>query len=60
MSEWMTTQPMQSHNSPWTDAFKVDADAYDDASSDEAQSEQQPTHDALDFVYNRETSEKDT
>jgi hypothetical protein len=49
----------QSHNSPWTETFALhcareDADA-NQAMGSKADQEQQPTHEALADVYNRQS-----
>ena len=56
----MEPQEFQSHNSPWTEMFNAQVDREEAASSrfmtmTDAQDEQQPTHDALADVYNRDT-----
>ena len=47
----------QSHNSPWTEMFNqhCDEDMQANASMPDAQAEQEPTHEALADVYNRDT-----
>lgn len=53
-------QPYEFHsnNSPWTEMFNAQLDREEAASSHsmtDAQDEQQPTHDALADVYNKDT-----
>ncbi|GAB5492538.1 MAG: hypothetical protein Phog2KO_27530 [Phototrophicaceae bacterium] len=56
----MTTEvyEMQSHNSPWTDVFDMHCEREDAATADmstaDEQAEQEPTHNALADVYNRD------
>jgi hypothetical protein len=56
----MEPQEFLAHNSPWTEMFNAQIDREEAASSRsmtlaDAQDEQQPTHDALADVYNRDT-----
>lgn len=47
-----------SHNSPWTEMYDQHCQQEDmqaDASMSDAQAEQEPTHNALADVYNRDT-----
>ena len=57
----MEPQEFLAHNSPWTEMFNAQIDREEAASSRsmtmaDAQDEQQPTHDALADVYNRDTA----
>jgi hypothetical protein len=52
----------QSHNSPWTEVYAMFCqreEQAEDTSMQDAEAEQQPTHDALADVYNR-ADEADT
>ena len=48
----------QSHNSPWTEMYAMfcqrEEQAEDTSMQQDTQAEQQPTHDALADVYNRD------
>lgn len=57
----MTTQvyEMQSHNSPWTEIFDMHCEREDsaaDMSTVDENAEQEPTHNALADVYNRDNT----
>jgi hypothetical protein len=60
MEQIMATQryEFQSHNSPWTELFSFQSQQEEMAEAmpmqQESQDEQQPTHDALVDVYNRD------
>jgi hypothetical protein len=61
MEQMMATQryEFQSHNSPWTELFNFQSQQEEMAEAttpmqQDTQDEQQPTHDALVDVYNRD------
>lgn len=61
----MTTQvyEMQSHNSPWTEIYDMYCEREDsatDTSMADEQAEQEPTHNALADVYNRDNTKTDS